>query len=438
VPVIVCARDPMGRPGRLRDMKSASARLLFDMSLSHLKRRRRQTAVSMLGIMMGVGAYIAISAMMLGFQSDFIRRVIDVSPHIAMLDEFRNPPQQPVLRQFPDATVEIAGLRPKQELRGIRNPGSHLARLAAIPGVKAAPNLRGQAVMRYGSTDVAVTIIGIEPELERRVSNIEKDLVAGRLSALKTTANGVILGVGLARKLGISMHDTLSVVSPSGVVLRMKVAGLLRTGITSIDSFQAFALLKKVQILEKRANIINRIHMRLDDVSRAQSVAARIERLHGYRTESWEEANQDILGLFVVQRAIMFSVVSAILIVAGFGIFNIISTIIHEKSRDIAILKSIGFRERDLRGMFVFEGALLGLAGVALGWILGFAIIEAMAQVRFTMDVIVALEGFVLERWYGHYLISGTMAVVTAAAAAYLPARQAAKLDPVAILRGGQ
>jgi lipoprotein-releasing system permease protein len=217
----------------------------------------------------------------------------------------------------------------------------------------------------------------------------------------------------------------------------MKVAGLLRTGITSIDSFQAYALLKKVQVLEGRANVINRINMRLDDVTRASAVAARIEALEGYRTESWEEANEEVLGLFVVQRAIMFSVVSSILIVAGFGIFNIISTVIHEKTRDIAILKSIGFQERDLRRVFILEGVLLGAAGAVLGWIMGYAIIEALGQVRFEMDLIATVQGFVLERWYGHYLISGAMAMATAGFAAYLPARHAADLDPVAILRGG-
>lgn len=419
-------------------MKPAGLRLLWDMCWSHLRRRPRQTVVSVFGVMMGVGAYVAISSMMLGFQNDFIRRIIDVSPHVSMLDEFRNPPPQPVLRANPGAAVAIAGLRPKQELRGIRNPGAKLAAVQALPGLRAAPSLRGQAILRFGSTDISATLIGIEPELERRVSTIEADLTAGSLGALKTTANGIILGVGMARKLGIGMHDTLSVVSPTGAVLRMKVAGLLRTGITNIDSFQAYALLKKVQVLEGRPNVVNRINMRLDDVTRAHAVALQIERLHGYRTESWEEANEEVLGLFVVQRAIMFSVVSTILIVAGFGIFNIISTVIHEKSRDIAILKSIGFHERDLRLIFIFEGMTLGAAGAVLGWGLGFALIEMMGQVRFEMDLIATIKGFVLERWWGHYAISGTMAVATATLAAYQPARHAADLDPVVILRGGQ
>lgn len=388
--------------------------------------------------MMGVGAYIAISAMMLGFQNDFISRIVDVSPHVTMLDEFRDPPAQPVRRAHPEAAVEIAGLRPKQELRGIRNPGARLAAVQAIPGVEAAPSLRGQAILRYGSTDISATLTGIEPELERHVGKLEEDLTAGTLSALKTTANGIILGVGLARKLGVGMNDTLSVVSSTGAVLRMKVAGLLRTGITSIDSFQAYALLKKVQVLEGRPNVVNRINIRLADATRADQVARQVERLHDYRTESWEEANEEVLGLFVVQRAIMFSVISAILIVAGFGIFNIISTVIHEKARDIAILKSMGFQERDLRRIFIVEGVVLGAAGAVLGWGLGFLMIEALAQVRFEMDLIATTQGFVLERWIGHYAISGAMALATAIVAAYLPARAAADLDPVIILRGGQ
>ncbi len=418
-------------------MKAADLRLLADLGLSHLARRRRQTAVSVLGIMLGVAAFLVISSLMFGFQNDFIRRVIDVSPHVQMLDEYRAPPAQPALSAYPGAAVEIVGLRPKQELRGIRDPGKRLAEIQAMPGLNAAPSLQGQAILRFGSTDIAATLIGVEPELEARVSNIERDLIAGSLGALKTTANGVILGVGLARKLGIGMNDTLTVVSPTGAVLRMKVAGLRKTGITAIDSVQAYALLKKVQVLLARANVVNRINMRLADVTTARELAARIETLNGYRTESWEEANQEILGLFIVQRAIMFSVISAILIVASFGIFNVISTVIHEKARDIAILKSIGFFERDLRRVFVLEGALVGIAGALLGAGLGSAIISALARVRFEMDLIATIQGFVLERSWWLYAIAGVMAVTVSAFAAWLPARHAADLQPVDILRGG-
>ncbi len=418
-------------------MRAATLRLVLDMALAHLARRRRQTVISLLGITLGVGAFIAMAAMMEGFQQDFVRRVIDVAPHVQVRDEFRTPPRPPARIAHPDAAVGIQGLRPRQEIRGIRNPGRIVAALNAQEGVRAAPSLHGQAILRYGATDVSATVIGIEPDLERRVSNLENDLTAGSLNALRTTANGIVLGEGLARKLGIGMGDALTAVSPTGVVLRMKVAGLFRTGLVNKDDFESYALLKRVQVLEQRPNVINRINLRLDDIDRARPVARAVEGLYGYRAESWDEANENILGLFVIQNAIRYSTVGAILLVAGFGIFNIISTVIHEKSRDIAILKSIGLREGDIRNVFVLEGLIVGTAGAALGWALGFGLTEALASVRFEMETIVAMEGFVLYRWIGHYLIAGGLAVATAVLAGWLPARQAARLDPVVYLRGG-
>ena len=123
----------------------------------------------------------------------------------------------------------------------------------------------------------------------------------------------------------------------------MKITGLMRTGINSIDSGQAYALLKTAQVLQDRSNIVNQIRIRLADVTQAEPLARRIEAQVGYRTESWEETNRNVLSLFVIQNSIMYSVVGAILLVAAFGIYNIISTVVYEKTRDIAILKSLGF-----------------------------------------------------------------------------------------------
>lgn len=413
-----------------------SLRLVLRIARAHLTARKRQTMVSILGVALGVGFFIAMAAMMQGFQRYFVTKVIDVSPHIVMRDEYRSPPLQPAERAYGQGAVAIQGVRPKEELRGIKDAGRKIEILSQIPGVAVAPSLRGQAILRYGSTDLAATLVGIEPERERRVSNLERDLTGGTLDALRSSANGVILGDGLARKLGITLHESLMAVSPTGIVMRMKVVGIFHTGITTIDNFEGYALLKKVQILQQRANVINQISIKIPDVTKASAIARQIESLHGYRTESWEEVNQNVLGIFVVQNAIIYSTVGAIMIVAGFGIFNIISTVIHEKTRDIAILKSLGLSEGDLRRIFLIEGMAVGAIGALIGWVLGFILTEALGTVRFRIEGFVTTEGFVLYRWIGHYLIAGSMAFATASLAAWLPASRAAKLRPVEIIRG--
>src|SRR5699024_190929 len=109
-------------------------------------------------------------------------------------DEFREPPPQPVERAFPGAAVSLRGVKPKEELRGIRNPRPKLAALDELPGVAAAPTLRGQVVIHYGGKDVAASLIGVEPKRERRVSQVEADMIAGSLDDLYSTGNGLILG----------------------------------------------------------------------------------------------------------------------------------------------------------------------------------------------------------------------------------------------------
>ena len=412
-------------------------KLLLDLARGMLARRRRQTLVSVTGVALGVAFFIAIAALMRGFQTYFIAQIIDVAPHVTIKDEVRTPPPQAVEIAHPaGAAIALRGLKPQDRIRGIRAAGDKLAMLEAMPGVAAAPILTGQALLRYGSRDVSASITGIDPARYRRVSNLEKDLTAGTLDDLRRTANGLVIGVGLAQRLGVGMGDTLVAVSPRGVSLQMKIVGIFRTGVVTLDQQTAFSLLRVNQVLQDRPNVVNQIVMRLADVTRAEPLAREIERRFGDRTESWEEQNANFLTVFVIQNAIMYSVTGAILLVASFGIFNIISTVVFEKMRDIAILKSLGFTERDIQLVFLFQGIVAGLIGAALGAALGALMIEGLAQVRFSVDTPTGQDRFVLARDWRIYLIAGFFAVASAGVAALIPARRAARLDPVQTVRG--
>jgi lipoprotein-releasing system permease protein len=315
-----------------------ATRLIASLAAAHLRARQRATVVSILSVAVGVGFSIAMAALMEGSQIDFIDRIVNTTPHIVMKDEFRTPPVQPVVREFERGAVALAGLKPKDELRGIRNAWARLAEIEAMPGVVAAPILRGSVLMRFGGRDVAASLLGIEPARERRVSNVERDLAAGTLDDLYTSANGVILGDGLADKLGAGLGDTFTVSAPGGAAMKMTVVGIFHSGVVAFDSGEAYALLKKVQVLANRPNVVNEIRMRVDKVRQASEAARRIEARFGYRTESWEEANESVIEVFEIRNVIMYTVVAAIMVVAAFGIFNIVSTITYEKARDIAIL----------------------------------------------------------------------------------------------------
>ena len=408
--------------------------LIADIAATHIRGRGRQTFLSIAGVAMGVGFSIMMASLMQGSQEDFIDTLIDTIPHIAIEDEERHPPVQPASMTF-DA-VKIEGLRPREKLRGIRNADGIIASLESwLPG-DVAPNLTGQAVIRYAGKDLSVTVVGIDVDAERLVSTIDDDMREGSLDDLNTTADGLVVGDGVLDRLGAKVGDLVTVTSPVGVVRKFKIVGSFHTGAVANDNGLGYTLLKTAQVIQDKANVVNRIRIRLDDVNASTPIAARLESQFGYKAESWEEANEGLMEAFLIRNIIMFTVVAAILIVAGFGIFNIISQITHEKAHDIAIMKSLGFPESDIIRIFVIEGLAIGAAGSLLGCVFGFALCQALGQVEFEFAATTEVTRLPLMYSVWHYAIASGFALGSAAVAGWLPARNAARLNPVDIIRG--
>jgi lipoprotein-releasing system permease protein len=410
-------------------------RLILEIAVTHILGRGRQTLVAMLGVAVGVGFSIAMAALMQGSQDDFVEQLVNVMPHVHVTDEQRTARRQPAEEVFD--TVAISGLRPRDDRRGIINPTAALSWLKGwIPG-RIAASLKTQGVIRYSGRDVGAAIIGIDPETERGVSPIVEDFRQGSFDALAAGGNNIVVGDVMARRLGAGLGDTLTAVSSEGLTRNFKIVGLFHTGTTARDEGEAYVLLKNAQILSARPNAINEIRIKLDNPNDASAVAPRVEAELGYKSMSWQEANEAILEALIVRNVIMYTVVAAIMLVAGFGIFNIISTITHEKARDIAIMKSLGFAETDMRRLFLLEGVAIGFAGSALGWVLGLSLVYAISQVHFEFAAGGREITSLPVAWsLLHYIIASAFALGSAAVAGYLPARRAARLNPVDIIRG--
>ncbi|MFO1371508.1 MAG: ABC transporter permease [Candidatus Competibacteraceae bacterium] len=405
-------------------------------AVAHLVNRKRQTLVSLTGIVLGVAFFLAVSSLMRGSERDFIKRLIDNSPHITVSDEYRRPRLQPANALWPDGAVAVRRVKPLTEVRGIRGYSRKLAFVESLPGLRAAPVLVGSVVLTFAGRIEGVTLSGIVPAKMKNVSTIDEKLIAGSLDTLTANPNGIIIGDGLAKKFGLALDSTINVASPGGEVRTMKVVGIFRTGNASYDDAQTFALLKRVQSLLDRPNRVNRFIIQLDDPYAAREVAAVIEQRVGYKAVSWREASEDLMSVLLVRNLIMYSVVSAILLVASFGIYNTISTIVMEKTRDIAILKSMGFHARDIRWIFLTEGIMVGVLGSLLGLALGLGLMWLLAQV--TLKPPGATDKVQLPIYWGYeqYLLAVAFALASAVGAAYLPARKAGRVHPVEILRG--
>lgn len=407
--------------------------LALDIALTHVRSRARQTLVGVIGVATGVGFSVMMAALMEGSQRDFVAQLVDAMPHISVTDQRRDPPRQPAEDAYDLA--QIKGLTTPATRPGIKNPYALMASIEAWVSGAVAPSVQSKAVLRFAGRDTAASVIGIDPKREPHVSKLGAQIVSGSLNDLYKSSNAIILGDGLAKKIGARVGNSVAVVGGAGRTLSATVVALSHTGISQVDETQAHTLIKTAQILAGQTGLINEIRIKTSDAMAAREVAARIENETHYKSVSWLEANEDLLSAFQIRNLIMYTVVGAILLVASFGTCNIISTITHEKTRDIAIMKSIGLPARTVRRIFVMEGLIIGSLGLLVGWALGYALSFAMGQIEIKSPFMDATHLPILYSPV-HYLIAGAVALLASAVAGFFPARKAASLQPVEIIRG--
>jgi lipoprotein-releasing system permease protein len=407
--------------------------LVLDIALTHIRFRLRQTLVAVAGVATGVGFSIMMAALMEGSQADFMRQLIDALPHITVSDERRQATVQPAETAFDAA--EIHGLTPQARRPGIKNPMAIMASLEGwVPGA-VAPSTKTQGIIRYAARDVGASIAGIDPHREPKVSTLAKQMREGSLASLYRATNAIILGDRLAKKIGARVGSNITVQGPKGTRVGAQVVGVFRSGITAIDESTAYVLVKTAQVLAQQAGLVNELRVRVDDAMAALGVARRIERETGYKAVSWQEANEDLMSAFIVRNIIMYTIVGAILLVASFGTYNIISTITTEKTRDIAIMKSLGLRESLVRRIFVIEALAIGLMGATAGWVLGYGLTVALGSIEIRNPMVDTTR---LPLTYSilHYALATAVALTASLVAGYFPARKASRLHPVDIIRG--
>jgi lipoprotein-releasing system permease protein len=407
--------------------------LILDIAFTHVRARVRQTGFAVAGVATGVGFSIMMAALMQGSQDDFTQRLINTLPHITVSDELRTPPPQPA--QVLYQAAEMHGLTPEARRPGIKNPLAIMAALEAwLPG-GIAPSAKVQAIIRYANHDVSTTVTGIDPRRESKVSELPKQMRGATLTALYRATNAIVIGDRLSEKIGARIGANITLQTSQGARISAQVVGFFHTGVRQQDESTAYVLTKTGQILARQTGLINELRIRLADPLSSREIAARIENDTGYKSVSWQEAYEDLISTFIIRNIIMYAVVGAILLVASFGTYNIISTITHEKARDIAIMKSLGLSEYTVRMIFVVEALIIGLVGALAGFVFGYLLCVALGSIRITNPFIDS-NYLPLAYTYVHYLLAGMVALVSSVVAGYQPARKAARGNPVEIIRG--
>jgi lipoprotein-releasing system permease protein len=408
--------------------------LLFEIAWTHVTTRIRQTLVGILGVAIGVGFTIMIAGLMEGSQRDFIRQLVDTLPHVTVSDERRSASTQPAEREY--AAVQVTNLPAADRRAGIKNPNTVVASIESwLPGA-ISPSEQTTALIHYGGGHVGVTVTGIDPRREIKVSKLASQMQQGQVDDLFRASNAIIVGEALAQKIGAQVRSTVTISVGEAHSLPATVVGIFRSGVHQIDDTQVFTLLRTAQVLSGQPGGINQLRLRLDDAVAAKDVAGRIEAQTGYKSVSWQEANANLLSAFTVRAFIMLTVMAAMLFTSCFATYNIISTITHEKRHDIAIMKSLGMREAFVRGIFIVEAAIMGAVGIVAGWGLGYLLCYGLSRITFFNPLSGEIINVPIYWTPTHYAAVGALSLIACAAAAFFPARKATRVHPVEIIRG--
>jgi lipoprotein-releasing system permease protein len=408
-------------------------------SIRYLLSHKRQTIVCVAGVTISVLMFIAMSSMMHGFTDKFIIETVESSGHVTVYDEPRESKTRILEKVYKDknALLVVEGVKPREEVKKIKNPTGLIATLRRMPDVEAAaPMVTGDGIISYGTKTYGVMIFGVEPEQQTIVTTIGDKVTQGAFERLKTTADGIVLGRGIAQTIGAHIDDTISLSAPGGGRTIAKVVGVFDTGVTPVDYGRTYMLVNNAQTLLNKKNVINEIIIRLHDYTQAREVAEQIESMCGYKTYSWQEANENFLKIFKVQTIITYFITGALLVVAAFGVLNILIMAVLERVNDIAILKSFGLSRADITQIYVFQGLVIGLVGSSIGLLLGKLAVEGLRRLPIQVEGLVKAEGLLMSESTSQYVQAfvGSLAIVLLAAV--YPARRAAKYDPVEVIRG--
>lgn len=405
-------------------------------ALHFIGHRKRAIFVSLTGITLGVAFFICTQAQTQGFEKFYIQTVLGTSGSILVQERFQTR-FSGILGQNSNELVSISGQKPRKYYEGVTDADRVVRVLQEFSNVAAcAPVLESSATILTDFRSEVCRLLGIDLEAQLRATDLRAHLIEGDLGEFRTNPAGALLGALIAKKINANVGDLVSLMAPDGEARSFRVCGIVRTGDNLLDERRVYVHMRVAQSLMNKPSLVSYIIVRLRDPDRAPQLAVHLEQLLQHRARSWQEREHNNLQIF---RTIRFSAaitVSAIIVLAGFGIFNVLTLMILDKVREIAVLRSMGYQRRDISAIFLWQGFLVAMAGSALGCGLGMALTYGVSRIPVRIRGFLAADHFMVDWSWHHYVAAIGIAFVAVLVASYFPARRAAQLVPVATLRG--
>ena len=414
--------------------------VILTIAKTHLITKIKQTSVAALGVTFGIGAYITLVSFMTGLNTMLDNLVMNQTPHIHIYNEIEPSKEQPIALydKVANSTHIIRSIKPKLSQKKIHNALPLMKHLNENANVKGAiPQIKAQIFYMAGSIEIAGNLTGINALEEAKLFHLKDYIVEGSVEALHNNENGILLGVGVAQKMSLHVGDRIQISTIKGDVFPLRIVGFYQSGIKDVDAIQSFSNLKTVQrILGEAENYITDINVKLNDVALAFPMAKKIEHQFELRAIDINTANAQFETGTTVRNLITYAVSITLLIVAGFGIYNILNMLIYEKMNDIAILKATGFSGKDVQMIFMSQAMIIGFVGGVLGLLVGFGLSSLISTIPFETEALPTVKTYPINFNPWFYGIGIVFALVSTFFAGYLPAQKAKKIDPVKIIRG--
>jgi len=410
----------------------------FAIAYRFIVSRKRSMLMSLAGIVFGVGFFIVTQAQTSGFERFYIDTILGADSPIRIEDRIQ---LMSLSIESADDSGATSDFRTRTEsnrkyVPGIEYPTKLRAAVEEFSDVTAVSEvLQGDARVISSFNEELANVLGVRMKDYTQVTDIESQLVRGSLEDFRFSPNSVMLGATLALRLQVELGDYL-IFEYSGDTRRYKIVGIFETGIDRIDKTRALIHLEEARTLFKTpfGEAIFQIGVR--DPDAADVLAARLEETLGHNAVSWKEREQSWLQVFSVLRISSAITVSTIILISGLGMFNTLAMLVMEKTREIAILRSIGYSRTDISRIFLWQGFLVLVAGTVCGWAFGAGVTLAISKLPIKIRGIFTADSFIVNWDLNHYLWAAIVAAITVMIASYIPARRAARLEPGTIIRG--
>jgi lipoprotein-releasing system permease protein len=415
-------------------------KLVLEISVTLLLARLKQSVIAAAGVAFGIGTFICLVSLMTGFNKLLDDLILNRTPHVLLYNEIKASSRQPaeLAEELKGYTHFIHSVKPRDAEFEIKNSLAIIRTLEKDPVVTGiAPRVTAQVFYRAGDIDINGIVFGIDVAEEDRLFNFRDYIIKGNHRELETVENSIVLGKGVADKLLLDIGDNIEVISAEGKKLSLKVAGIFQLGVADIDAVQSYTALETAQrIMGKTSSYITEIQLKLTDLNLAPVQAKKYRKVFYTDTRDIITSNTQFETGSSIRNIITYSVSITLLVVAGFGIYNILNMTIYEKMDSIAIMKATGFSGKTVRRIFLFLSLIIGITGGIAGLIIGITGSLLIDQIPFETTSMPAIKTFPIIYNPYFYFTGIFFAIFTTYGAGFFPARRAGKVDPVVIIRG--